>query len=376
MWRVKFCLVKARSGTKLATRVSSADLRTFAPVQHTTTSDSKHVTPPSPVDLSRRHELILKGAGEGIYGLDREGRTTFVNPAAASMLGWHEQELVGRSQHDVIHHTRPDGTPYDAVDCPIYAAFNDGAVHRVDNEVFWRKDGSSFAVEYVSTPIVDDDGNAQGAVVMFRDITERREQEARVHRLQRQNESILRSAGEGIYGLDCEGRTTFVNPAAAEMLGWVAEELLGAVEAVLSLFSQKAEVSFHPPTRLLIARGAHEQLDLVNETIEQLVSSAERRRDEVESIRRDIREVQEELSEATGEIRIAKQTVELAATRLASAKKMRERGDAPADVVAEAQLEVISTETQLDVQQAHRKRLQDRLDGLKEALKRWEQPRE
>ena len=165
-----------------------------------------------------------------------------------------------------------------------------------------------------------------------------------------------------------------VEPALAA--GQTAEELLGAVEAVLSLFSQKAEVSFHPPTRLLIARGAHEQLDLVNETIEQLVSSAERRRDEVESIRRDIREVQEELSEATGEIRIAKQTVELAATRLVSAKKMRERGDAPADVVAEAQLEVISTETQLDVQQAHRKRLQDRLDGLKEALKRWEQPRE
>ena len=105
------------------------------------------MTPPSPEDLSRRDELILKSAGEGIYGLDSEGRTTFVNPAAASMLGWPEHELIGRSQHDVIHHTRPDGTPYDAVDCPIYSAFSDSAVHRVDDEVFWRKDGTSFAVD-------------------------------------------------------------------------------------------------------------------------------------------------------------------------------------------------------------------------------------
>jgi len=119
-------------------------------------------------------DLILSSAGEGIYGLDEKGLTTFVNPAAAAMLGWEPEELLGEPQHQLIHHTKPDGTPYDRTECPIYAAFSDGAVHRVDDEVFWRKDGTSFPVEYVSTPIHDDERGLVGAVVTFRDITERK----------------------------------------------------------------------------------------------------------------------------------------------------------------------------------------------------------
>ena len=82
--------------------------------------------------------------------------------------------LFRSPQHKLIHHTKPDGTPYDRTECPIYAAFSDGAVHRVDDEVFWRKDGTSFPVEYVSTPIHDDERGLVGAVVTFRDITERK----------------------------------------------------------------------------------------------------------------------------------------------------------------------------------------------------------
>ncbi len=119
-------------------------------------------------------DLVLSSAGEGIYGLDAKGLTTFVNPAAAAMLGWEPEELLGEPQHQLIHHTKPDGTPYDHTECPIYAAFSDGAVHRVDDEVFWRKDGTSFPVEYVSTPIHDDERGFVGAVVTFRDITERK----------------------------------------------------------------------------------------------------------------------------------------------------------------------------------------------------------
>ena len=176
--------------------------------------------------LARQHELILQCAGEGIYGLDRDGVTTFVNPRAAELLGWEADELIGKPQHDLIHHSHADRSTYPREECPIYAAFSDGQVHRVDDEVFWRKDGTPFAVEYVSTPIRDEEGELSGAVVTFRDITKRVETEAEVRQLQRQNASILESAGEGIYGLDCKGHTTFINPAAAAMLGWEPEDLL------------------------------------------------------------------------------------------------------------------------------------------------------
>jgi PAS domain S-box-containing protein len=120
------------------------------------------------------NQLILRAAGEGIYGVNADGKTTFVNPAAARMLGWTAEELVGHDMHSIVHHTHPDGSRYPAHDCPIYAAFRDGAVHQVDTEVFWRKDGTSFWVEYTSTPIRDH-GHVVGAVIVFRDVTQRRE---------------------------------------------------------------------------------------------------------------------------------------------------------------------------------------------------------
>lgn len=127
-------------------------------------------------NLERGNRLILDAAGEGIYGVDAEGKTTFVNPAAERMLGWAADELVGRVMHAVVHHSHEDGTPYSLKCCPIYAAFQDGAVHRVDDEVFWRKDGTPFAVEYTSTPILHG-SDAIGAVIVFRDISERRKTE-------------------------------------------------------------------------------------------------------------------------------------------------------------------------------------------------------
>lgn len=123
--------------------------------------------------LRRQNELILNAVGEGIYGLDLEGNVTFVNPAAAEMIGWHREDLIGQSMHRVLHHSHPDGSPYPRQTCPIYAAFKDGVLHRVTDEVFWRKDGTSFPVEYISTPMQDDQGQLVGAVVTFRDVSER-----------------------------------------------------------------------------------------------------------------------------------------------------------------------------------------------------------
>jgi PAS domain S-box-containing protein len=124
--------------------------------------------------IERENQLILRAAGEGIYGVNAEGKTTFVNPAAERMLGWTAEELVGHDMHTLVHHTHPDGTHYHDQDCPIYAAFRDGAVHQVDHEKFFRKDGSSFWVDYTSTPIRDN-GVLIGAVIVFRDVTQRHE---------------------------------------------------------------------------------------------------------------------------------------------------------------------------------------------------------
>ena len=123
--------------------------------------------------LNRRHRLILDSAGEGIYGIALEGRITFVNPAAARMLGWEVEELLGQRIQDIVCHTMRDGTPYSRDACSMLAACQDGVVHHVLEDVFWRKDGTRFLVEYVSTPIREH-GATVGAVVIFKDITERK----------------------------------------------------------------------------------------------------------------------------------------------------------------------------------------------------------
>jgi diguanylate cyclase (GGDEF)-like protein/PAS domain S-box-containing protein len=129
-----------------------------------------------------QNRLILESAGEGIYGLDLEGKATFVNPAGARLLGFEADELVGRSMHELVHHTYPDGSRYPREKCPTYAAFTDGTTHVVTDEFLWRKDGSCFPVEYTSTP-VRKGGEVIGAVVLFKDITERREAEEQLQKL-------------------------------------------------------------------------------------------------------------------------------------------------------------------------------------------------
>ena len=124
--------------------------------------------------LKTQHQLILDSAGEGIYGLDREGRITFSNAAATEILGWQREDVHGQKAHDVHHHSHADGSPYPLDDCLIYAALRDGEVHRVDDEVFWHIDGSCVPVEYTSTPIFEA-GEPCGVVVVFRDITKRKE---------------------------------------------------------------------------------------------------------------------------------------------------------------------------------------------------------
>lgn len=130
--------------------------------------------------ITKRSELILNSAGEGIYGLNIDGKITFVNPAAVLITGWSADETIGEAGHAQHHHTKANGNPYPLEECPIYAALNDGEIHhQVRDEVFWRKDGSSFPVYYTSTPIIDN-GEIIGAVVVFQDVTEVKESETKL----------------------------------------------------------------------------------------------------------------------------------------------------------------------------------------------------
>lgn len=120
-------------------------------------------------ELQKQANLILDSAGEGILGLDNQGKVIFVNRAASLMLGWETEELLGNTHHKLIHHTNADGTVHPVEECPIYKAYRDGKVHYRTGDIFWCKNGSSFPVEYVSTPIRDR-GMLTGAVVVFRDM--------------------------------------------------------------------------------------------------------------------------------------------------------------------------------------------------------------
>jgi len=126
--------------------------------------------------LQSQHRIILDSAGEGIYGLDPDGRVTFGNRAAEAIIGWRTENILGKKAHDVHHHSHVDGSPYLVEDCPVYAALTDGEVHTVDDEVFWHADGNAIPVEYTSTPILKD-GEPDGAVVIFRNVSRRRELE-------------------------------------------------------------------------------------------------------------------------------------------------------------------------------------------------------
>ncbi|WP_159887912.1 PAS domain S-box protein [Paenibacillus puerhi] len=124
--------------------------------------------------LSYEHGMILNAVTEGIFGMDMEGRTTFLNPAGAAMLGYTAEEMIGHSYLDVIQQTRGDGSQYAAGEAPIYLSLKEGRTYESKEAVFWRKDGSSFLVEYRVTPLVDNELTV-GAVVVFRDMTDEKE---------------------------------------------------------------------------------------------------------------------------------------------------------------------------------------------------------
>ncbi|MEA2239957.1 MAG: two-component system, OmpR family, sensor histidine kinase VicK [Thermoanaerobaculia bacterium] len=159
---------------------------------------------------------ILNAAADGIFGLDAAGHTTFVNESAVRLLGWSADELIGRNVHDIAHHHLSDGTAYAWTDCPVYITLHTGEAEHDDREVFWRKDGTTIAVEHATTPIRDAEGKVTGAVVTFRDVSERR--------------AIEKMKDEFVSIVSHELRTPLTSIRGA--LGLLAGGRLGAVPAM------------------------------------------------------------------------------------------------------------------------------------------------
>ncbi len=173
-----------------------------------------------------RSQLLLESVSEGIYGLDMDGKTIFVNPAAAVMLGYATEEMIGKSMHALVHHSYPDGSPYPVEKCPMYAAFSDGDIYNIDDEVLWRKDGSNFPVRYSSTPMKKGD-EVIGAVITFSDISLEREVRNALEKEHRFNQRLVHTIPSILISTDINRNITLWNSAAEQVFGIPSSAVIG-----------------------------------------------------------------------------------------------------------------------------------------------------
>jgi PAS domain S-box-containing protein len=175
--------------------------------------------------MARQTEVLLRSVGDGIYGVDLEGRITFVNPSGAEALGHRPESLLGRRAHDEFHGAQPDGTPYPWTGCYVTEAIDHGQVSSAEEDNYVRSDGTSFPVEITSSPLVD--GNRiSGAVVVFRDVTQRHE----VDRMKNEFLSIVShelrtplTSIRGSLGLIASGALVELTPQAERIVAIAVE---------------------------------------------------------------------------------------------------------------------------------------------------------
>jgi two-component system sensor histidine kinase/response regulator len=238
-----------------------------------------------------RSRLLLDSVGEGIFGVDTEGSVTFLNPSGEKLLGWSADELIGRPVHAVIHHTRADGSEYPVEDCPMHHSFSEGSTHHVDDEVLWRKDGSSFEVEYSSVPIRKDE-QIVGAVVTFRDISD----------LKRLAED-LRAAKE---------QADLANKAKSDFLANMSHEIRTPMNAIMGLSHLALNTDLDPRQRdylRKIENSSNSLLGIINDILD--FSKIEAGKLDIEAIDFDLyTEVLENLSNVIG-MKAAEKQLEL-----------------------------------------------------------------
>jgi PAS domain S-box-containing protein len=202
--------------------------------------------------LHRQNDLILQAAGEGIYGVDIEGRILFANPAAIQMLGYPLADLLGKNSHQLFHHIRVNGSPNPEADCPLQKSLHEGAVYRGRDEVFWAKDGRRFPVEHVNTPILEE-GRVIGAVVVFRDISERRQAEDELRLKTARLAEAQRLAHLGHWDLDLGRNHLTWSDEVYRIFGLPPQAFAATYEAFLE--------RIHPEDREQVDRAYRESLE-------------------------------------------------------------------------------------------------------------------
>ena len=207
-------------------------------------------------EFERQNQLLLDAAGEGIYGVDEHGCAIFINPAGERILGYGARELAGRNIHEVVHHTHADGSHFPIETCPIFAAFRDGDVQTVEDDVFWAKDGRPVDVEYTSTPVYDN-GRIVGAVVVFRDVTQKKADHQRLlaalaeveqlkHRLELENAYLQEEINSGFNHHQIIGQSAAVQHTVQQI------QLVAATDATVLIQGESGT------GKELIARAIHE----------------------------------------------------------------------------------------------------------------------
>ncbi|HEX8324746.1 MAG TPA: response regulator [Tepidisphaeraceae bacterium] len=175
--------------------------------------------------LARYNRLLIESTGEGIFGIDLDGRCTFINQAGEKMLGRTAADVVGQDMHHLTHHTRPDGTAYPQEQCPIYRAFRTGVGGRCTDELFWRADNTGFPVEYSAYPIRSE-GEVEGAVVTFTDVTERRQLDSEIKETSERFATLADNMAQLVWMADAQGAIFWYNRRWFDYTGTTAEEML------------------------------------------------------------------------------------------------------------------------------------------------------
>ena len=182
----------------------------------------------------------MANMGEGLYTVDTQGLLTYINPAAERLFGWSSAELLGRKMHDMTHYQHPDGTPFPASECSGLQVLQRGLLLSNHEDVFIRKDKTFFPVMYSAAPIRSE-GAIVGVVVVFRDVSARKNAEAEIRRRANWLERLIETTQDAVVSIDRQARIVLFNPGAERIFGYTAAEIQGQKVNVLMAEPYAAE---------------------------------------------------------------------------------------------------------------------------------------